>query len=144
MKIAIGKLHPALLKAGWVWYDTGSLEPWEIRAQINRYCEVYETLGYLDAVEEDHLITTDRTVIDMAVHEGSRRPSHIWHEDVFVVGRTGILIPLLDMHDGAWLCHGKLGNYYDQGSLTVPEELDTMVVALAAFPQHKVIPLEVM
>lgn len=132
MQIAIGKLNPELEAEGWVWYDPADLHPVEIRENIIGLCRWEE--DELDAGgDELRLVTTNRTVIDMAVPDTAKHSLFILHDDVFVIGRTGILIPLLDMHDSIWLAHARLGDYYDRAAIDVPKCLDTLVVALAGF-----------
>ena len=93
---------------GWMLFHTDFVRPSEIRARIEALIRAEDSGG-----TENHLVTMNRTVLDMATHPDIKCPGPMDYEDVFV-WKDGRLVSLLDIHDADWLVHFRLGDVFDR------------------------------
>ena len=92
------------------------LYPYEIRAEIIRLLDEEEVEVEGGPEDYHHLVTLDRTVLDMITHP-DREGCLLSYDDALLLVE-GIPVPLLDFHSEEWLCHFALGDMFARGMLT--------------------------
>ena len=97
------------LKGGqprWLSFHTEFVRPSEIRRRISLL------LAEEEATEEEcHLVTMNRTVLDLVTASECKNVGPIIYEDVLVWSdEQDDLVPLLDIHSEEWLVHFSLGD----------------------------------
>ena len=115
MKLAVATAEEMGFKGGvrspgWMLFHTDFVRPSEIRARIEALIRAEDSGG-----TENHLVTMNRTVLDMVTHPNSKCPGPMGYEDVLVWSvETGGLVPLLSLHEEDWLAHFSLGDVIDR------------------------------
>ena len=112
MKIAIA--YNYRLEGQGLWRTLGNTSdcyPADIRARVEGLLEYEDMKGF-----EVHLITLNRTVLDMVTSSEAKNPGPIHYEDVFV-WRGGGLVPLLAIHSAEWMSHFSLGDLLHRNEL---------------------------
>jgi hypothetical protein len=112
MKIAIAQNYRLEGQGPWrTLGNTSDCYPSDIRARVEGLLEYEDMKGF-----EVHLITLDRTVLDMVTGAEAKNAGPIHYEDVFV-WRDGSLVPLLDILSAEWMSHFALGDLLARGEL---------------------------
>lgn len=111
MKIAIAKSKD--VSAKWLSLPTDAMWPHEIRARVMTFLEEEER-----GAPEYHIVTLNRTILDLVTSAERKCPGPLSYEDV-AVWNGSQLVPLLELHDEDWLVHFCLGDLLERGELKV-------------------------
>jgi len=95
----------------WVLLHTDFLRPSEIRARVLALIAEEEADDTFDI--EHKLVTMNRTVFDLVTYSEVNCPGPMDYKDVFI-WKDYRLVPLLDLHEEAWLCHFALGDIIER------------------------------
>ncbi len=118
MKLAIAT--PEQATSEWTPFLTEWLTPAEIRLKFHALVlqeRAMQEAGEFDDDTELWIVSMNRTVLDLVTSEHAKNVGHMTYEDVFVwkegQGVLGGLVPLLELHDDAWLGHSSLGDIFE-------------------------------